>query len=766
MWAGLWRTVNTTFSVIGEFALNASHKVVKLKSTVDGIKTKAAVVAVRNATISERVKKSEVAVSLAEQYTAKCQNATKEAKEFIKTKMIVASSKFDGDSEKKEKRVKQLLENFTVCGSDHNVTSTSLEVVKAEIESNLTSLAKWGDKTKMLWSRSSEEAWAAITNVSTKTNVKRDWDAVLTKLKKHLDTVVTPLANVTLNWSVTEEEINESENLVTTTLEDTARKLVHEHDRLCNASSLLTALPSEMNLLKEKAVRYSATVKSLSERANENAQTTGQYTKALGTIFPAVDSGSTSGATKHKREMVNRQSASAQANAASVLAIADKVLRDVKSTNDTVGGPLNTLRARLGRIKENVKKIPGVEHARKLEERCDVIYESVTTEAMDDIIALLPSNLMNVSEVEKLRASLGSISTGWKGVTKQLDETDNKTKAVEASLASTEKEMEESKKSFVEFLTSKRGELCAVRAHLDALKKYNSSLGVRVNKALSDALLAQEHGTRTCDEVKTIHEDIRRFVGASAKIEKAVAESMEACETAQMVAAEKDEEAQATAAGACGHAEMTVGEGRRAREMAGTVMGYEASADDVCTFADAAVRRTIKGQRAAMRAHENISSALQNIDSVAKRVEKAFNETVTSLSELNSREQLLACSGGAVKEMDGPTKMFLFDVAKLLQFANNSEEAIVNTSSEVLQANGQQLRDALEVVDKNVAEVKSRSEQARAIRALTRSNTRTIRKAAGHAGHAALAAQEVKESVISGCKPSYKQLFGVMNLFS
>ncbi|CCD19040.1 hypothetical protein, conserved in T. vivax, (fragment), partial [Trypanosoma vivax Y486] len=332
MWAGLWRTVNTTFSVIGEFALNASHKVVKLKSTVDGIKTKAAVVAVRNATISERVKKSEVAVSLAEQYTAKCQNATKEAKEFIKTKMIVASSKFDGDSEKKEKRVKQLLENFTVCGSDHNVTSTSLEVVKAEIESNLTSLAKWGDKTKMLWSRSSEEAWAAITNVSTKTNVKRDWDAVLTKLKKHLDTVVTPLANVTLNWSVTEEEINESENLVTTTLEDTARKLVHEHDRLCNASSLLTALPSEMNLLKEKAVRYSATVKSLSERANENAQTTGQYTKALGTIFPAVDSGSTSGATKHKREMVNRQSASAQANAASVLAIADKVLRDVKST--------------------------------------------------------------------------------------------------------------------------------------------------------------------------------------------------------------------------------------------------------------------------------------------------------------------------------------------------------------------------------------------------------------------------------------------------
>ncbi|KAH8612673.1 hypothetical protein ERJ75_000861900 [Trypanosoma vivax] len=113
--------------------------------------------------------------------------------------------------------------------------------------------------------------------------------------------------------------------------------------------------------------------------------------------------------------------------------------------------------------------------------------------------------------------------------------------------------------------------------------------------------------------------------------------------------------------------------------------------------------------------------------------------------------------------MDGPTKMFLLDVAKLLQFANNSEEAIVNTSSEVLQANGQQLRDALEVVDKNVAEVKSKRMQARAIRALTRSNTRTIRKAAGHA---ALVAQEVKESVISGCKPLYKQLFGVMNLFS
>ncbi|KAH8612670.1 hypothetical protein ERJ75_000862000 [Trypanosoma vivax] len=372
----------------------------------------------------------------------------------------------------------------------------------------------------MLWSRSSEEAWAAITNVSTKTNVKRDWDAVLTELKKHSDAVVTPLANVTLNWSVTEEEINESDKLVTTTLEDTARKLVHEHDRLCNTSSLLTALPSEMNLLKEKAVRYSATVKSLSEKANENAQTTGQYTKALDTIFPAVDPGSTSGVTEHKLEMVNRQSESAQANAASVLAIADKVLRDMKSTNDTVGGSLNALRARLGRIKENVKNIPGAEHARKLEERCDVIYESVTTGAMDDIIALLPSNLMNVSEVEKLRASLGSISTGWKGVTSQLDEADNKTKAVEASLASMEKEMEESKKSFVELLTSKRGELCAVRAHLDALKKYNSSLDVRVNKALSDALLAQEHGTRTCGEVKTLHEDIRRFVGASAKIER------------------------------------------------------------------------------------------------------------------------------------------------------------------------------------------------------------------------------------------------------
>ncbi|CCD18654.1 hypothetical protein, conserved in T. vivax [Trypanosoma vivax Y486] len=139
---------------------------------------------------------------------------------------------------------------------------------------------------------------------------------------------------------------------------------------------------------------------------------------------------------------------------------------------------------------------------------------------MYDIIALFPSDLMSVSEVEKLRASLVSISTGWKGVTSQLDEADNKTKAVEASLASMEKEMEESKKSFVELLTSKRGELCAVRAHLDALKKYNSSLDVRVNKALSDALLAQEHGTRTCGEVKTLHEDIRRFVGASAKIER------------------------------------------------------------------------------------------------------------------------------------------------------------------------------------------------------------------------------------------------------
>ncbi|KAH8620205.1 hypothetical protein ERJ75_000078000 [Trypanosoma vivax] len=104
-------------------------------------------------------------------------------------------------------------------------------------------------------------------------------------------------------------------------LEDATRKLVHERDSLCGASRLLTALPSVMNSLKEKAVRYSATVKSLSEKANEKVQTTGQFTKALDTILPALNSGSTSGVTKHKLEMVNCQSKSALAGAASVLAL-------------------------------------------------------------------------------------------------------------------------------------------------------------------------------------------------------------------------------------------------------------------------------------------------------------------------------------------------------------------------------------------------------------------------------------------------------------
>ncbi|CCD19244.1 hypothetical protein, conserved in T. vivax [Trypanosoma vivax Y486] len=507
--------------------------------------------------------------------------------------------------------------------------------------------------------------------------MRQKWDGVLTELKKHLDAVVTPLANVTLNWSVTEEEINETEKLVATMLEDAARKLVYECDSFCSASRLLTALPLVMNLLKEKAVRYSATVKSLSKTANENAQTTGQFTKALDTFLPALNSGGASGVIEHKRELINCEAESTLANAVSVLAITDKVLGNVKSTNDTVGESLNALHARLGRIKENVKNIPGAERARKPEERCDVNSENVTTEAMYDIIALLPSNLMNVSEVEKLRASLGSISTEWKEVTKQLDEADKKIRAVEASLAPIKKEVEESKKSFVDVLTGKRSELCAVRAHPDALKKYHSSLDAHANKALCGALRAQERGIRTCGEVETVHEDIRRFVGASAKIEKAVAKSTEACKIVKTVAAEKDEEAQATAAGACGHAETTVGERRRAREMADTVMGYEASADDVCAFADASMKRTIEGQRTAVHANENVSSALQNIDSAAKRVEKTFNEAVNWLCELNSREHLLGCSGAAVKVMDGPTKMFLFDVAKLLQFANNSEEVIV-----------------------------------------------------------------------------------------
>ncbi|KAH8620248.1 hypothetical protein ERJ75_000078100 [Trypanosoma vivax] len=183
---------------------------------------------------------------------------------------------------------------------------------------------------------------------------------------------------------------------------------------------------------------------------------------------------------------------------------------------------------------------------------------------MYDIIALFHSDLMSVSEVEKLRASLVSISTEWKEVTRQLNEADKKIRAVESSLAPIEKEVEESKKRCVDVLTGKRSELCAVKAHLDALKKCHSSLDAHANKALCDALRAQERGIRICGEVKTVHEDIRRFVGARAKIEKAVAESTEACETVQMVAAEKDEEAQATAAGACGHAETAVGERRRA----------------------------------------------------------------------------------------------------------------------------------------------------------------------------------------------------------
>ncbi|CCD19430.1 hypothetical protein ERJ75_000073700 [Trypanosoma vivax] len=347
-------------------------------------------------------------------------------------------------------------------------------------------------------------------------------------------------------------------------LEDATRKLVHERDSLCSASRLLTALPSVMNLLKEKAVRYSATVNSLSKTANENAQTTGQFTKALGTFLPALKSGSTSGVIEHKRELMNRQSESALANAASVLAITDKVLGNVKSTNDTVGEPLNALHARLGRIRENVKGICGAERARKPEERCDVSSKNVAAEAMNDITALFHSDLTSVSEFEKLRASLVSISTEWKEVTRQLNEADKKIRAVEASLAPIKKEVEESKKSCVDVLTGKQGELCAVMVHLDALKKCHSSLDAHANKALCDALRAQQRGIRTCGEVKTAHKDIRRFVGASAKIEKAVAESIEACETAKVVAAEKDEEAQATAGGACGHAETAVGERRRA----------------------------------------------------------------------------------------------------------------------------------------------------------------------------------------------------------
>ncbi|KAH8619438.1 hypothetical protein ERJ75_000166200 [Trypanosoma vivax] len=171
---------------------------------------------------------------------------------------------------------------------------------------------------------------------------------------------------------------------------------------------------------------------------------------------------------------MNRQSKSALAGAASVLAIADKVLGNVKSTNDTVGEPLNALHARLGSIKENVKKIPVAERARKPEERCDVSSENVTTEAMNDIIALFHSDLMSVSEVEKLRTSLVSISTEWKEVTKQLNEADKKIRAVESSLTPIEKEVEESKKRCVDVLTGKRSELCAVKAHLDALKKCHS----------------------------------------------------------------------------------------------------------------------------------------------------------------------------------------------------------------------------------------------------------------------------------------------------
>ncbi|KAH8620216.1 hypothetical protein ERJ75_000084300 [Trypanosoma vivax] len=146
-------------------------------------------------------------------------------------------------------------------------------------------------------------------------------------------------------------------------LEDATRKLVHERDSLCGASRLLTALRLVMNLLKEKAVHYSATVNSLSKTANENAQTTGQYMKALGTLPPALKSGGTSGLIEHKRELINCEAKSALTNAASVLAIADKVLWNVKSTNDTVGEPLNALHARLGRIKENVKGICGAERA-------------------------------------------------------------------------------------------------------------------------------------------------------------------------------------------------------------------------------------------------------------------------------------------------------------------------------------------------------------------------------------------------------------------
>ncbi|KAH8607485.1 hypothetical protein ERJ75_001409000 [Trypanosoma vivax] len=103
-------------------------------------------------------------------------------------------------------------------------------------------------------------------------------------------------------------------------------------------------------------------------------------------------------------------------------------------------------------------------------------------------------------------------------------------------------------------------------------------------------------------------------------------------------------------------------------------------------------------------------------------------------------------------------------MAKLLQFLDETEKAVVNSSVAALKAGGDKFTNALARATQLTAEARSKAEEAKAMEASFRANASAAREAAGRAEVAAREAWAAATRAATGCTPLHKQMLSMLRM--
>ncbi|KAH8603981.1 hypothetical protein ERJ75_001761200 [Trypanosoma vivax] len=756
-WVEMYKMFYSTFAAIYEIASNASSTVEEFMHKIDKAWQKAVVI--NDSVVIEQIKKANYTAADTDLQLRNSMELVSQTNALIISHFHNAGTVIKHHSEFKND-VERFLKNFTVFTAKYNITLRDMKAAKIDIESNLTNMSVWKEKTKKSWDEIANSAWNVIIKYERRRHVNSNWNGVREKLKEQIEKVTIPLVNSRLNLTVIETKILEVEKETATKAETVNQGLIQEHKALCNVRRHLSAMPLAFSKLKEHVLQRTAEFEGIRETEKVHRQVMRKYTMALETAVPRSDLVIT--AMGHGQQLGTTPLARTAEPLAGEFAVsgAEKVKDGIKEMGERVASTLKFVEGHMESIKQKATLLSG---SHGIREECGVPVHDLTPKTLEAIKVELPVGTEKQAIPNDLQSNLTIISEKLEAIGKSMAEFDKDVEAARSVMNVAKKDREEKEQIIREELLSKRKQLCDMVKHFSTTSKFYHQLETNVKEAQSEVQEAKKYEDSAGAEVKLIQKGVRKFAAMGARTQTAVVRAMGACRAAEAAVEEKDADVLAIAADACAAAKRADDEGRETERMSSAVKEFEKGSGIALAEIRESVKRTSVAEGTALKSKENITGALQKIEAVVERVEKTFNDAVKQLEEFWPSRELLKCSSTPAEKEDEVVENFEVNMQTLLQFVNESEGSIVNNSVTVLRESTKQFNNALNEARKFSAKAKSESEQVKAIRAAIKSSAHVARETVRRGEGAAREAQEAASRVASGCEPLHRQLLSVLS---